>query len=323
LNGYVDDIYGWDFKNNNNNPMDDHDHGTHVAGIVGAIGHNKIGVTGVNFRTQMMALKFMGPVTCGGFNCGASGSSADAAEAIIYAVDNKAKIINASWGGGNESVVLRDAITYADSLGVLFIAAAGNDGTDNDVSPHYPSNYGAPPFNLYNVISVAATDYNDNLSGFSNYGIKSVHVGAPGEDILSTVRQGYDEFDGTSMAAPHVSGVAALVWSHYPWLNHYGVKDCILDNVDPKASLSGKVIAEGRLNAYEAIICGDTVKKIQDTLKSTERSQTHKLPKDFKYIGLLKRKDKSDLKSASFYYGLLLLPIAFIFGWKIKIRKKN
>jgi subtilisin family serine protease len=322
-NGYVDDIHGYDFGNDDGDPMDDHNHGTHVAGTIGAVGNNNRGITGVNLQTQLMALKFIKPIKCGNFTIGTGGSNADAAEAIIYATDNNAKIINASWGGTSESATLKDAITFADSGGVLFVAAAGNDGTDNDTEPHYPSNYGAPPHNLPNVIAVAATDHNDDLADFSNFGDVSVHLGAPGEDVLSTIRDNdYDEFSGTSMAAPHVAGVAALVWAHHPSFTHHQVKQCILGHVDVLPSLTGKVVTNGRLNANSAVQCL-TTRNTPDRpslfaiQKKDGRSQT------LRYVGRLKLKYQSDFMRVASYYGLLCLPIAFIFGWKTRIRKRK
>jgi subtilisin family serine protease len=150
-NGYIDDIRGWNFVSNNNNPMDDNLHGTHVAGTIGAIGNNGVGVAGVNWRVKIMPLKFLGS--------DGSGTLANAISAILYAANNQARVMNNSWGGGGFSQALLDAIGYADGKGALFVAAAGNDGTDNDQSPNYPSNYDAP-----NVIAVAAIDHNGNLA---------------------------------------------------------------------------------------------------------------------------------------------------------------
>ncbi|MCK5642311.1 MAG: S8 family serine peptidase, partial [Gammaproteobacteria bacterium] len=178
-NGYVDDIYGWDFWANDNNPEDYHSlgHGTHVSGTIAARGNNGAGITGVNWNAKIMALRVGGIV----------GSIGDATEAIYYAVDNGADIINASWGGPNFSQPLYEAISYANDHGVLFVAAAMNGGSDgigdnNDQTPIYPSSY-----NLTNIIAVAATDQDDNLTSFSNYGLASVDVAAPGENVYSTI----------------------------------------------------------------------------------------------------------------------------------------
>jgi subtilisin family serine protease len=270
-----------------------------------------------------MALKFIKPITCGGVVIGTGGSNADAAESIIYAVDNNAKVINASWGGTGESATIKNAISYADSAGVLFVAAAGNDGTDNDTSPHFPSNYGAPPHDLPNVIAVAATDHNDNLASFSNFGKVSVHLGAPGQDILSAVRNnGYAKFSGTSMASPHVAGVAALVWANDPSKTHLQVKQCVLDYVDVKPSLTDKVITDGRLNAFRAVTCSPGAGSASDKGVFAKASIS-RIPKHLRYVGQLKLKYRSDAMKIAAYVVMLFLPIGFILGWKYKIRRKH
>jgi subtilisin family serine protease len=176
-NGYIDDIYGWDFWANDNNPEDYNSHGTHVSGTIAARGNNGVKITGVNWNAKIMAVKMGGIV----------GAVGDATDAIIYAVENGADIINASWGIPKFSQSLYDAINYANDHGVLFVAAAGNGGSDgigdnNDQDPHYPSSY-----NLPNIIAVAATDQGDNLTGFSNYGMASVDVAAPGDNVYGTI----------------------------------------------------------------------------------------------------------------------------------------
>ncbi len=239
-NGYTDDVRGWNFAGNNNNPFDDNDHGTHVAGIIGAAGNNGKGVVGVNWKVKLMALKFLGS--------DGSGSTADAAAAIIYAVDHGAKVLNNSWGGGDASQTLQDAIAYADSHGVLFVAAAGNDSNDNDSSPTYPSNYTLP-----NVISVAASDLNDQLASYSNYGWRTVDLVAPGSSIYNArPLSRYQRLSGTSMATPHVAGAYALVWAKYPQLTSNEVRIRIAGSVDRKPAFLRRVTSSGRLNLVQA-----------------------------------------------------------------------
>ena len=245
-NGYVDDIYGYDFVNGDGNPMDDQNHGTHVAGTIGAVGNNGIGVTGINWNVQIMALKFLDNR---GF-----GSTSDAIEALQYAVANGATISNNSWGGDPFQQVLFDAIQNARNAGHLFVTAAGNGnflgiGQDNDASPFYPAS-----FDLDNIIAVAATDHNDNRAIFSNYGATSVDLGAPGVDILSTTRnRTYSLFSGTSMATPHVAGVAALLRDLHPGWSYTQIIDRLLETVDPVAALEGRTVTGGRLNAAAAL----------------------------------------------------------------------
>lgn len=239
-NGYVDDYLGWDFCNDDNDPMDDHDHGTHCSGTIGGIGNNQVGVAGVNWTATIMALKFVN-------SCG-SGYVSDAVEAILYSTMMGAMISSNSWGAGQFSQALYDAIEDFGKSGGLFIAAAGNDGTDSDEVPFYPSGYDLP-----NIIAVAATDRNDKLADFSNYGVQSVDVAAPGVDIYSTVISGYDTFSGTSMATPHVAGVAALVKAHNPSWGYDLIKMVIERSADRKPSLVGKIGTEGRINAYQAL----------------------------------------------------------------------
>ena len=244
--GTLDDVHGFDIDMNLGDPMDDNGHGTHCAGVIGAEGDNGIGIAGINWHVRIMPLKFLGR---GGF-----GSTKAAIEAINYAIDRKkhgvnVRVISASWGSTSRSKALEDAIRAAGDAGILFVAAAGNNGTDNDKRPHYPSNYDLP-----NVISVAATDNTDNLTSFSNYGIKTVHIAAPGKDITSTWLN--DEFrgaSGTSMATPQVSGVAALIVSANPNITVAKLKDRLLKSVDKIASLEGKIASGGRLNAAKAI----------------------------------------------------------------------
>jgi thermitase len=244
--GTFNDEHGFNSAENESDPMDDNGHGTHCAGIIGAEGNNDEGIAGVNWNVQIMPLKFLGR---GGF-----GTTKDAIEAINYAIDRKQKgvnlrVISASWGSTQYSKALEDAIRAAGEAGILFVAAAGNDGSSNDKRPHYPSNYDLP-----NVISVAALDRNDQLASFSNFGTKTVHIAAPGKDILSTwLNDQYREASGTSMATPYVSGVAALVLASDPDLSVAKLRERLLKSVDKIDSLSGKVESGGRINAAKAL----------------------------------------------------------------------
>lgn len=245
--GTFNDMNGFNGTDAILDPMDDNGHGTHCAGIIGAEGDNGEGIVGVNWHVKIMPLKFLGR---GGF-----GSTDDAIEAINYAIDRKKhgvniRIISASWGSTSKSKALEDVIRAAGDAGILFIAAAGNDGSDNDKRPHYPSNYDLP-----NVISVAALDRNDQLASFSNFGIKTVHVAAPGKDILSTwLNNAYREASGTSMATPEVSGVAALIVANEPDIKMEALKARILKSVDKIDSLNGRVASGGRINAAKALV---------------------------------------------------------------------
>jgi len=258
-NGYVDDVYGWDFYANDADPNDTTacSHGTHVAGTIGAVGNNDAGVAGVNWQVKLMALRFLGGPFC-------SGTDADSIEAIQYASEKGARIANASWGGSAYSKSVEDAIRNS---GLLFIAAAGNGGLDgvgdnNDAKPQYPSNYA-----LENIVAVAATDHNDLRASFSNYGTATVDLAAPGVDILSTVPGSlYDTFSGTSMATPHVSGAAALVLAQDPSLENWQVIWKLLQGTD---DLGLQVLSGGRLNAYDSLLLASPLKtRNEETLLS-------------------------------------------------------
>ena len=243
-NGFVDDYYGWDFAYDDNDPMDVYSHGTHVSGTLGGVGNNSKGVAGVSWNTHIMAVKFLDDE---GY-----GWTSDAIDAINYATMMGADIMCNGWGGGGYSSALEAAIQAADNAGILFVAAAGNEATNTDEYPHYPSSYDVP-----NVMSIAATDQNDNLANFSNYGTLTVDIGAPGVDILSSVPgNGYASYSGTSMAAPHVSGAAALLKAFNPSLTHLEIKEILMKSVDPLPSLYGKTVTGGRLNIHKAITFG-------------------------------------------------------------------
>ena len=254
-NGYVDDVHGWDFYNDDASVFDPKQkdaHGTHVAGTIAAEGDNDRGVTGVSWQARIMPLKFIGPYN--------DGTIFDAAEALDYAVRMGAKISNNSYGGWYDSCggcyaqTLQDAIARADRADHLYVAAAMNGGSDfvgddTDANPIYPSSYNNP-----NILTVAATNNDDELTSFSNYGLRTVDLAAPGKDILSTwPGNRYAYGLGTSMATPHVTGVAALIKSKYPQLTDTQIKDRILANVDKKPGLQGKLVSGGRLNAAKAL----------------------------------------------------------------------
>jgi len=242
-NGLIDDWSGWDFVNDDNDPVDDHDHGTHVSGTIGATGNNGVGVVGVNWNVKIMALKFL--------NSAGSGTTADAIAATLYAADHGADVASNSWGGGPYDQALLDAIEYGASRGMLFVAAAGNDGRNTDVTATYPGSYASDA-----IVSVAATDDDDALASFSNYGAVSVDLGAPGVSILSTTRGStYKSFSGTSMATPHVAGAAALVEDRFPGATLYTIKALLMNTVDPAASLNGKTVSDGRLDIGNALSC--------------------------------------------------------------------
>ncbi len=244
--GPIDDVHGFNLVEDNGDPIDDNGHGTHCAGIIGAEGGNGLGVAGVNWNVKIMPLKFMDE--------NGLGTTKDAIEAINYVIDRKragvnVRIISASWGSTLRSRALEDVIRKAGDEGILFVAAAGNSSSDNDRAPHYPASY-----DLGNVISVAAVNRSDQLASFSNFGAKSVHVAAPGEEILSTwLEHDFRELKGTSMATPFVSGVAALILSQNPNLPLSDLRAKLLKSVDPIPSLKGKVSSGGRINAAKAV----------------------------------------------------------------------
>lgn len=247
-NGYIDDYRGWNFSTFDamlglpaDDPMDYNGHGTHCAGVIGAVGNNSVGVAGVNWKVKIMPVNFLGYF--------GMGFTSDAILALEYAWQNGAKVSNNSWGGGAYSQALRDAIEVAGLNGHLFVAAAGNTGTDNDAIPHYPSSYDLPY-----VVAVAATDSSDLLADFSCYGALSVDLAAPGVNVLSTYPGSqYVNMDGTSMATPFVSGAAALLLSRNATLDPLGIKRVLLQGVDRLDSLTGKVASGGRLNLARVV----------------------------------------------------------------------
>lgn len=249
-NGYVDDCHGINAVDGNSDPMDDAFHGTHVAGTIGAVGNNTVGVAGVNWTTRILVCKFL--------DWEGYGSIAGAIECLDYIAVMKDRGVNIvatnnSWGGGPESRALRDAIDAQRQRGILFVAAAGNDGLDAETLQPFPCSFFLP-----NVLCVAATDPSDRLSFFSNYGKQVVHIGAPGSDILSTVPGGgYETFSGTSMATPHVTGVVGLIHALYPGSDWRAVRNRILTGGDVESSLDQTVTGR-RLNAYGALTCTDS-----------------------------------------------------------------
>jgi subtilisin family serine protease len=245
-NGYVDDIHGFDFANEDSDPMDDDGHGTHVAGTIAAVADNGIGIVGVSPQVQIMALKFLDDT--------GSGFISDAVAALNYAVAMGAQISNNSWGSWINDRALGDAIRSAGERGHLFVTAAGNENSNNDDRPRYPANY-----TFDNVITVAATDRNDRIASFSNWGATSVDVAAPGVGILSTLPGGrYGTLSGTSMATPHVTGGAALVMASDPRLSIAEVKQRLLRGADPIGQIAGNAakptLTNGRLNVHRALV---------------------------------------------------------------------
>jgi thermitase len=241
-NGYIDDVYGWNSITNAGDPMDGNDHGTHCAGTIGAEHDNGIGVAGVMSEVSLMAVKFLSD--------SGSGTLADAVEAIDYATKQNVDIMSNSWGGGGFSQALEDSIKAAKNRGILFVAAAGNDGTNNDSRPTYPSNY-----QVDNVISVASHTHADALSNFSCFGRRTVHIAAPGSNVLSTTpKNQYKVFSGTSMATPHVSGVLGLLLAQegvrLPVLD---VRNRLMATSTPGSAYRKTVAAGGRVNAYNLL----------------------------------------------------------------------
>lgn len=294
-NGFVDDIYGWDFYNNDSDPTADlvpelilgafehptkkryEKHGTHVACTIACRAGNSTGIAGVAPNAKIMSLKFLG-------GAAGSGSLADAIRAISYALDNGAQVINNSWGGGPYSEALKEAFFEAHRSGVVVVAAAGNGGSDqvgddNDVSPHYPSSYDIP-----GMISVAASNEFDQLTGFSNYGRTSVDIAAPGSGILSAVplgdenspkaSSGYEALDGTSMATPIVSGIAASIIAKFPELLHLEVVDRVFSTGDRIAELETKIGHASRVNFRQALIEPElpNIASVMDALSPVEQS---------------------------------------------------
>ena len=246
-NGFIDDVNGWDFDGNNNSVYDgtSDDHGTHVAGTIGGVGGNSLGVAGVCWNVKMIPVKFLGRN---------GGTTANAIKAVNYLNDLKSRqginlvASNNSWGGGGYSAALYDAIGAANTEGILFVAAAGNASSNNDAVANYPSNYSHP-----NIIAVASITSSGALSSFSNYGATQVDIGAPGSGIWSTVpgrnnSSSYASYNGTSMATPHVTGACALYASIYTGATATQIKAAILNSATPTSSLSGKTVTGGRLN---------------------------------------------------------------------------
>ncbi len=235
--GFVDDVHGVNFVTNSGDPADTLGHGTHVAGIIGAVGNNGLGGSGINPHARIMPLKFIGPD---------GGLTSNAVRAVNFAVAHGAKVINESWGGGGYDAPLADAIARAAQAGVVVVNSAGNYAANNDAAPFYPANY-ATQFD--NVVTVAAANAAGGLANYSNFGAATVTLAAPGDNVLSTLPGGrYGLLSGTSMAAPMVSGAVSLLWDTHPDWSYRQVLAKLRESVDPDASLVGKTVTGGRLN---------------------------------------------------------------------------
>ena len=237
-NGYVDDSWGWDWVDGDNDPADENGHGTHVAGTIGARGNDGQGVTGVNWRVGLMPLRVL--------DADGDGTVADVVDGYAYAAARGAPIVNASLGAPGFSYTEYDTLRSLPNT--LFVVAAGNDGESNETHPQYPCSY-----ELANIVCVAATTRNDGLASFSNYGATRVDLGAPGRSIVSAWPGGYTSASGTSMATPHVAGVAALVRAHLGTATVAVMRNALLAGVEPVAALAGKTVTGGRLNAARSL----------------------------------------------------------------------
>lgn len=238
-NGYIDDVYGYDFANKDGDPADGHGHGTHCAGVIGAA-HNGIGVAGVMANVKIVAIKFLSD--------SGSGEAIDAIAAIDYAIKRGVNVMSNSWGGGEKEQSLLDAITAAEKAGITFVAAAGNESNNNDTSSTYPANY-----EISNVISVGSYTNGGAKSSFSNYGLTTVHVTAPGSAILSTYKGKYSNLSGTSMAAPHISGIVGLLLSQEPNLTPAEIRERLVRTSVQTTKLKTASASKGRVDAYRAL----------------------------------------------------------------------
>lgn len=246
-NGYVDDVHGWDWVNADNHPNDDNGHGSHCAGIIGALGNNGSGAAGVCWQVSLLGLKFL--------NASGSGFESDGAEAIAYATHMGVSVTSNSYTGPVFSQAMKEVIDAADAAGILFVAAAGNNASNIDASPEYPAAYDSA-----NILSVTASTRTDELAGFSNFGATNVDLAAPGHEIYSTLHNGaYGYKSGTSMAAPHVAGAIALLKSLHPALTATEIRELIVSTVNPLPALSGKCVSGGRLNLYNALLASGDV----------------------------------------------------------------
>lgn len=239
-NGVIDDIHGFNAINGSGNPMDDQGHGSHCAGTIGAKGDDGKGIVGVNWDVSIMGVKFL--------DANGSGTLENALKAIDYATKMGAHVQSNSWGGGGFSQTLFDAIKRSNEAGALFVAAAGNENNNNDGNPTYPASYDSP-----NIIAVAAIDNVGNKASFSSYGKRSVHLAAPGVNIYSSTGGAYDSWSGTSMATPHVSGVAALVWANEESLTALELKNRLVSTVKLIPSMRGKTRSGGMIDAFGAL----------------------------------------------------------------------
>jgi subtilisin family serine protease len=278
-NGYIDDYVGYNFFDNEPDPYDDHMHGTHVAGIIGAVGNNGIGITGILWEVQLMALRFT--------NEYGIGDTTKAIEAIHYAVSNGARVINLSWtvksgSSSSGSQTLQDVIRSYRDQGVVFVAAAGNGNTDYegvniDENPVYPASISSP-----NLISVSASETDGQLAFYSNYGVNSVHIVAPGSEILSTMPENrYGRMTGTSAATGVVSAAAAMILTEAPDLTAEQVKNLLINTANVDSDFAGYVQSSGSLNILEPLnavgsnlILADTETSSSNTSSSLDVSSS-------------------------------------------------
>ena len=301
-NGYIDDIHGINAITGSGNPMDDNIHGTHVSGIIGAIGNNSNGVVGVNWKTKIMGLKFLDSSGFGGMD--------SAVIALNYMVKMKKagvniRVVNNSWGGAGFSEVLEQAVKQVRDSGIIFVAAAGNEANDNDINPIYPASH-----DVDNVVSVAATDINGNITGFSNYGLLKVNIAAPGQDILSTIPNSkYASLSGTSMAAPFVTGALGLLLSKYPEIGYQQAITRLYESGRDLQTLNG-LINTGRLLNLSKLLRGETSPVPKVNVEDPCQYDSSEIP----FIGAFPEFNSEPvLQTDELQYKVVRLPFSFPF----------